>query len=541
MQRFALGGRPSPDHARHSSRGLAFIAAAVALVAAAAPHAAAARGTSPGGGKPKGASPTVRITNPAGGAVLSGTVTVTGTAADSAALTSVTVAVDSAPAQAATGTATWSLPIATGSLAAGSHTLTARATDSAGLVATASVVFSTAAPPPPAAPPSVSITSPASGATAGGTLAVSGLAASGAPVTQVAVELDDGPLQVAIGTTSWTASVSTAGLADGPHSLTAWVTDGAGRNAVTGVQIEVRNTPTCSPVPGGATISGSLYEDLNRNGVLDAGDTPIAGIGIYFFDSSGNYLGAVATDSAGAYTSMPLAGGAYTVELQSSWWPTMNLTWVPDTTGSSTDVATTCASGATTVNFGLRQIVRSTDPSAPLSAFTGPNGLTVQSYDDVVSARALFDDLMTGTLIGPEAAYETVRFDLLSTTVTDSSCAEVNGVYLSCASISYIGLDTWLAEGDFPLFFEYGNHWNMYYTYMKHAASWTDYYTERGVAGNPLVGSGQAWSIEMLTDDWRQLFGSPTAAAVNPLNGSIPAAPQVAGLASWLTTTYRGM
>jgi hypothetical protein len=166
--------------------------------------------------------------------------------------------------------------------------------------------------------------------------------------------------------------------------------------------------------------------------------------------------------------------------------------------------------------------------------------MTVQSYDDVAGARLLFDQLMTGTLVGPEAAHETVRFDLMSTTTTSTSCSAVNGVYTSCSSISYIGLVQWLDEGDFPLFFEYGNHWNVYYTYLDHGASWNDYYVERGVAGNPNLGTSQAWSNEMLTDDWRQLFGSPTAQAVAPLNGSIPPAGQVSGLATWLATTYRG-
>ena len=543
MQRFGLAGWRSSRRLRpRSAHRVAFGVAAVTLLVAALPHSAAAHGGGPSPTKTRNSPPTVVITSPTAGASMSGAFTASGTASDAGAVASVTVAVDGGAARAATGTTAWSFALDANALGAGSHTLTARATDAAGLSATASVTFAVAAsPPPPPAPPTVSITSPSAAAVVGGPFTVAGTAASGSTVTQVAVQIDDGPLSVAAGTASWNVSLSAAGLTDGPHSVTAWVSDSTGRSAVSGVQLEVRNTPACSPVAGQATISGSLFEDMNRDGVLDAGDVPIGGIGIYFFDAAGNYQGAVATNAAGAYTSMPLAGGTYSVELQTSWWPTMYTTWIPDTTGSLTDVATTCASGATTLNFGLRQIVRSSDANAPVSAFTGPNGLTVESYDDVVSARSLFDDLMTGTLIGPEAAYETVRFDLSSTTTTSSSCASVNGVYVSCSSYSYISLVTWLAEGDFPLFFEYGNHWNTYYTYLKHAASWSDYYTERGVAGNPLLGSGQAWSIEMLTDDWRQLFGSPTAAAVNPLNGSIAPAPQVAGLSTWLATTYRGM
>jgi hypothetical protein len=507
---------------------------ALALALGVAPQVASARTVS--GTRSKSSGPTVSIVSPTSGATVSGAVTVAGSAADSGTVTAVTVAVDSGAAQAATGTTSWSYTLNTATLAAGTHTLTARATDSAGLSTSAGISISVVPP----APPTISISSPAQGAAASGWLSVAGTASSGAAIGSVAVQLDDGALTTAAGTASWSVAINTAAVSDGPHALTAWVTDSAGRTAVSGLQVQVHNTPACSPSATSATLGGTVFEDINRNGVVDSGDTVLSGVTVYFFDATGANVGHATTDATGTYSSAGLAAGRYSVELDPSWWPSMQPDWLPDTTGSLSDTATTCASGTTTVNLGLRPIVRSTDSTSPITSFTGPDGLTVQSYDDVASARLLFDELMTGSLVGAEAAHETIRFDLMSTTTTSSSCTAVNGVYTACTSISYIGLVPWLDEGDFPLFFEYGNHWNVYYTYIDHAASWNDYYVERGVAGNPSLGTSQAWSDEMLTDDWRQLFGSPTAQAVAPLNGSIAPAAQVSGLATWLATTYRG-
>ena len=69
-------------------------------------------------------------------------------------------------------------------------------------------------------------------------------------------------------------------------------------------------------------------------------------------------------------------------------------------------------SATTTADFGWRPIVRSTDAAAPISTYTGPSGLRVSSYDDVVGAREIHDTLVAGARIGAEAPYTQIRFDL---------------------------------------------------------------------------------------------------------------------------------
>jgi uncharacterized protein YkwD len=88
-----------------------------------------------GGAQP----PTIAITQPANGTTLSGTVSVQGTAADSVSLNSVTLSLDGATPVAATGLQNWSFTLATGTLANGAHTITAKAINSAGLTASSTV------------------------------------------------------------------------------------------------------------------------------------------------------------------------------------------------------------------------------------------------------------------------------------------------------------------------------------------------------------------------------------------------------------------
>jgi glycosidase len=79
-------------------------------------------------------SPTVAITSPSNSVALAGVVTVTGNAADDAAVTKVEVRVDAGNWFTATGTTSWNLAFDSRNLLNGSHTIYARATDTAGNV-----------------------------------------------------------------------------------------------------------------------------------------------------------------------------------------------------------------------------------------------------------------------------------------------------------------------------------------------------------------------------------------------------------------------
>jgi hypothetical protein len=85
-------------------------------------------------------SPSVTITSPVSGSSVAGIVSVSGTASDSVSITSVQVSVDGGSYSPASGTNTWSFNLNTSSLSNGPHSLTAQATDAAGITATSSTL-----------------------------------------------------------------------------------------------------------------------------------------------------------------------------------------------------------------------------------------------------------------------------------------------------------------------------------------------------------------------------------------------------------------
>jgi hypothetical protein len=194
-------------------------------------------------------APSVAVTSPASGSTVSGTASLTGTAADNAGLSAVAVAVDGGPWQAASGTSAWTWAWNTASLANGPHTVSARATDTAGNVATSTVTLSVANATPDTTAPVVTVGSPASGATVSGSTTVSGSASDNAGLTRVEVAVDGGAWQQATGTSAWSWPWNTAGLANGAHTLTARATDTSGNVATTSRTVTVANTTgagTCS-------------------------------------------------------------------------------------------------------------------------------------------------------------------------------------------------------------------------------------------------------------------------------------------------------
>jgi hypothetical protein len=89
-------------------------------------------------------APTVAITTPQNGATTTtGVVSVTGNAGDNVGVAAVSIAVDGGVPTAATGTTSWN--VVTSSLGAGSHSISARASDAAGNVGTATVTVNVTA------------------------------------------------------------------------------------------------------------------------------------------------------------------------------------------------------------------------------------------------------------------------------------------------------------------------------------------------------------------------------------------------------------
>lgn len=292
---------------------------------------------------------------------------------------------------------------------------------------------------------------------------------------------------------------------------------------------------------GSSSISGRTFEDMNRDGVFDAGDVILTNQQLYLLDGAGNYLTTVTSDGNGDYTFTGLSDGNYVVEYAGPSSANLDQNWVPDTTGSIQPTATLNLVGSATANFGWRPIVRSTSANSPIATYTAPTGLVIKSYDDAVNPADIYATLTKGSLVGKEAASVTIDFDLNSSSQTQAvSAQDSSGHYISYAAVSYIDWQSWLVHGEQTLFHEYGHAWSLYFAYLaQQDPTLTSYLNARGLSGNPNVNTTYAWSArEMIAEDYRQLFGTPAAAAAALMNTQVPPANQISGLQNFLSSSY---
>ena len=303
---------------------------------------------------------------------------------------------------------------------------------------------------------------------------------------------------------------------------------------------------TLLPTPAhaaGSSISGVAFNDSNRNGRYDAGETSRSGFVVYVYDDTTSaFVASTTTDSAGNYAFAGLTDGAYRVQIAATTWSSLRHDWVPTTTGGSLSPTVHVAlSGAATVNWGIRQIERSTTVGSPITSFAGTQGLRVESYDDVLSAQQIYDALLAGPLVGAEASSVTVRFDICSSGTTTYGARWVNSQWTNYSSVSCIAYDQWLNNGDTTLFHEYGHSWSMYYADMvQQDSTLSGYLQARGLAGDSRVDSSYMWDRhELIAEDYRQLFGTANAQQAPQMNTDIPPAAQVPGLKDYLQNAFR--
>ncbi len=222
------------------------------------------------GPPPDTTPPSVSIASPGNGQTVSGTVTVSANASDNVGVAGVQFRLDGANLGAQDTSAPYAVSWNTAGAANGSHTLTAVARDAAGNVTTSSAVTVTVnnAPPPDTTPPSVSVTSPTSGQTVQGTVAVSASASDNVGVAGVQFRLDGASLGAEDTSSPYSVSWNTTGVANGSHALTAVARDAAGNvtNSAT-VTVTVNNAPPPDTTPptvnvtspgSGTTVSGTI-------------------------------------------------------------------------------------------------------------------------------------------------------------------------------------------------------------------------------------------------------------------------------------------
>ncbi|PYM70781.1 MAG: hypothetical protein DME03_20605, partial [Candidatus Rokuibacteriota bacterium] len=192
--------------------------------------------------------PTVTISSPTAGQTVSGVVTITAAAADNVGVTRMDYLQDGQLLAALTPPA-FTFPWSTTSVSNGSHSLTARAYDAAGNIATSAPVAVTVNNSD-LTPPTATITSPTSNptyTTSSSPLTLGGTAADNVGVSQVTWANNRGGSGTATGTTSWTASGIV--LQPGINVLTVTARDGAANTASARLTVTLSETFTFTDDP----------------------------------------------------------------------------------------------------------------------------------------------------------------------------------------------------------------------------------------------------------------------------------------------------
>lgn len=284
-----------------------------------------------------------------------------------------------------------------------------------------------------------------------------------------------------------------------------------------------------------AGISGSVFDDIDRDGVHDGGEPGVADLLLYLFQGD-TYLRNTRTSADGSYAFGPLADGAYRVEIAPLSWNPLRNDWVASSGTSLRPIAERTVPGAAPASLGIRRIVRSGDVTAPISSVEGANGTVVHSYNDAVPAQAIYDAILRG-LTADEAPTVTVRFDLMTSDYL--SYGGDGSSFRSTMNLTYLG---WHDHGDMTLSHEYGHAWSLYYANsVTDDPTFSGYLSARGLTGDPRLGSTHGWEpAELIAEDYRQLFGSPTARVPRQENSEIPAAADVPGLRDYLRGPFMG-
>lgn len=191
--------------------------------------------------------PAVTITSHANGDVVSGAeVIIAASATDADGVDYVAFFVDGISIGVdSDGTDGWSVSWDSTSVADGAHTLTAKATDTAGKTGSASVSITVdnVVEPPPDEPPTVDITDPADGDTVSGAeVIITADASDDYDVAQVAFFVGDTSIDVdSNGTDGWSVTWDSTSVANGAHTLSAMATDTAGKTGSASISVTVDN------------------------------------------------------------------------------------------------------------------------------------------------------------------------------------------------------------------------------------------------------------------------------------------------------------
>ncbi|MDR6551726.1 Ig-like domain-containing protein [Paenibacillus qinlingensis] len=295
--------------------------------------------------------PTVTMTSPSGGTV-GGVIHLSANVADSGAVASVQFLVDGLPAGNPDTAAPYAVSYDASVLSNGNHLFTAEALDTAGNLAVASAVAAIVSGGGQAdtVSPTVSITSPTTGSTATGTIALAANAADNVRVAGVTFYVDGKPVNQEDTTSPFEFAFNTSGLAPGSHAITAKARDTSNRMTTSAVvQVSVNDSIAPQVVVTAPQIGQTIYASSFHFGTVASDNIGVAGVKFYV---DGNQVGSEDTVapfkmtltsgmiSAGSHSLTATARDAAGNTTTSA---PVSITFYPDTT--SPTVAMTAPSG----------------------------------------------------------------------------------------------------------------------------------------------------------------------------------------------------
>lgn len=484
-----------------------------------APAAAAPGPGGPGGkGKRDTTPPVVQIASlPAPSAA---TLVVSGSASDNVSVASVEVAVDGGPYAPAVGTGSWSFTVEMGALAAGTHTITALASDAAGNRSTAMAAFAVSAPVD-TTPPVPAFSVPGPGANLAGTVVVSGSAVDNVAVSKVELSIDGGAYRDVQGGASWSTSLDTSLYPSGSHTLHARATDTSGNVGIASLSVSLANN-----------AAPSISFTVPTSGAAVSGVVAVSGV--------------AADDASVAKVEVGVDGGIFRPAQGTTAW-TYSLDSSALTNGSHVLTARATDGAGRTATSTISVSVSNLAAPGSAQRMITPEGVTIIVDADVTgwTPQAVYDILKPNAsqlnLLGPTLTVQ-VQTATFSSTASGVSGSPTNGYYNFQAKIA---LDArpdrvFSSRPDKVIAHEYGHAWTMYHLYLSQRGAWSRYLAARGLSSDPRVESTYTWSkAEMIADDYRLLFGTQKAQdQAAYLNPDIPDPRTVPGLKDFFVNVW---
>lgn len=317
----------------------------------------------------------------------------------------------------------------TSNWATGTHTVRARAYDTAGnSTLSTQVSITITSTPTDATPPTVSVTAPTAGQTVSGTFSVSATASDTSGISGVSFHLDGNSTAFAIDTSSpYSISWNSADASNGAHTITAKATDGAGNVGTSSpVSLTVSNVvpdttaPTVnitSPVIG-AIVPNPTAVNVNASDNIGVSKVELIVDGVTLTPADTNAPFSFSWNTSG------YAAGSHTLRTR------------------ATDAAG---------NIGLSAIITVTIPDtiSPSTGLSAPlNGTTVSgtvnvmatATDNVGVSRVEF--LVDGSIVNTDTSGPSYGFSWSTTSLTNAAHTLQSKVYDAAGNIGLSAIIT---------------------------------------------------------------------------------------------------